>query len=207
MLRARCSTRRAPAHRGPLPLRTSRETAPRCWRTLVGAFAEARSMKLLSSDIEHRTCAIPTCACGPKRVSYLLPLRTNSDSAAFARATSTALAGEGRAAGIARASVVGVQLHMHPDVGVCSIGYDQLMAVLLLRHQRGHAVPSAPRLWNGRSPTAPRSRGRAQPLSQANGEPPTSARSSVVGVKLHMRRDVGLCSIGHDELRAVLLLR
>ena len=46
--------------------------------------------------------------------------------------------------------VVGVELHMHPDVGVCSIGYDELIAVLLLRQQRGHAVQAAPGLWNGR---------------------------------------------------------
>ncbi|MGO9906453.1 MAG: hypothetical protein ACLPY3_12150, partial [Solirubrobacteraceae bacterium] len=59
-----------------------------------------------------------------------------------------------RAAGIARASVVGVELHMHPDVGVCSIGYDELIAVLLLRQQRGHAVQPAPGLWNGRSARA-----------------------------------------------------
>jgi hypothetical protein len=39
---------------------------------------------------------------------------------------------------------------MHPDVGVCSIGYDELIAVLLLRQQRGHAVQLAPGLWNGR---------------------------------------------------------
>ena len=51
---------------------------------------------------------------------------------------------------VARASVVGVELHMHLDVGVCSIGSDELIAVLLLRHQRGHAVQPAPRLWNGR---------------------------------------------------------
>jgi hypothetical protein len=49
-----------------------------------------------------------------------------------------ALAGEGRAAGIACASVV------------CSIGHDELIAVLLLREQRGHAVQPAPGLWNGR---------------------------------------------------------
>ena len=39
---------------------------------------------------------------------------------------------------------------MHPHVGVCSIGYDELIAVLLLRQQRGHAVQPAPGLWNGR---------------------------------------------------------
>jgi hypothetical protein len=39
---------------------------------------------------------------------------------------------------------------MHRDVGVCSIGYDELIAVLLLRQQRGHAVQPAPGLWNGR---------------------------------------------------------
>ena len=96
---------------------------------------------------------------------------------------------------------------MHPDVGVCSIGYDELIAVLLLRQQRGHAVQPAPGLWNGRSPTARRPRVRAQPLSQAKGEPPGSRARAVVGVELHMHRDVDVCSIGHDELIAVLLLR
>jgi hypothetical protein len=38
------------------------------------------------------------------------------------------------------------------DAGVCSIAYDELIAVLLLRHQRGHAVQPAPGLWNGRDP-------------------------------------------------------
>ena len=79
---------------------------------------------------------------------------TSSDSAAFARASTTALAGEGRATGIARASVDGVELHMHPDVGVCSIRYDELIAVLLLRQQREHAVQPAPGLWNGRNGAA-----------------------------------------------------
>ena len=41
---------------------------------------------------------------------------------------------------------------MHPDVGVCSIGYDELIAVLLLRQQHGHAMQPAPGLWNGRAP-------------------------------------------------------
>jgi hypothetical protein len=52
---------------------------------------------------------------------------------AFARASTAALAGEGRAAGIARASVDGVELHMRRNVGVCSVGYDELIAALLLR--------------------------------------------------------------------------
>ena len=78
--------------------------------------------------------------------------RTSSDSAAFARASTTAPAGEGRAGGIARASVVGVQLHMQPDVGVCSIRYDERIPVLLLRQQRGYATQPAPGLWNGRRP-------------------------------------------------------
>ena len=43
---------------------------------------------------------------------------------------------------------------MHPDVGVCSIGYDELIAVLLLRQQREHAVQPAPGLWTGRNGTA-----------------------------------------------------
>jgi hypothetical protein len=41
---------------------------------------------------------------------------------------------------------------MNPDVGVCAIGYDELIAVLLLRQQREHAVQPAPGLWNGRQP-------------------------------------------------------
>ena len=36
-------------------------------------------------------------------------------------------------------------------VGVCSIVYDELIAVLLLRQQRGHVVQPAPGLWNGRA--------------------------------------------------------
>ena len=56
-------------------------------------------------------------------------LSDSSDSAAFAPASTTSLAGERRAAGITCASVVGVELHMHPDVGVCSSGYDDLIAV------------------------------------------------------------------------------
>ena len=77
---------------------------------------------------------------------------TSSDSAAFARTSTTALAGDARAAGIAPAYVVGVELHMHLDAGDCWIGHDALTAVLLLRQQRGHAVQAAPRLWNGRAP-------------------------------------------------------
>jgi hypothetical protein len=69
----------------------------------------------------------------PSSTPTSLPVRTSSDSAAFARASATALAGEGRVAGIARVAVDGVELHMHRDVGVCSIGYEELIAVLLLR--------------------------------------------------------------------------
>jgi hypothetical protein len=86
----------------------------------------------------------------PSSTPTSLPVRTSSDSAAFARASTTALTGEGRAAGITRGYVDGVELHMHPNVGVCSIEYDELIAVLLLRQQRGHAVQPTPGLWNGR---------------------------------------------------------
>jgi hypothetical protein len=86
----------------------------------------------------------------PASTPTSLLVRTSSDSAAFARASTTALAGEGRAAGIAEQSRRPRELHMHPDVGVCSIGYDELIAVLLLRQQRRHAVQPAPGLWNGR---------------------------------------------------------
>ena len=92
---------------------------------------------------------------------------TSSDSAPFARASRTALAGEGRAAGIACASVVGVELHMHPDVGVCSIGYNELIAVLLFRQQRGHAVQPPPGLWNGRKGGVSREPRRAAPKPSA----------------------------------------
>jgi hypothetical protein len=47
-------------------------------------------------------------------------------------------------------SVVGVKLHMHRDVVLCSIEHDELTAVLLLRQQLGHAAQPVPRLWNGR---------------------------------------------------------
>ena len=50
--------------------------------------------------------------------------------------------------------VVGVELHMHRDAGVCSIGYDELTAVFLLGQQRGHTLQPAPGLWNRRSSTA-----------------------------------------------------
>ena len=86
----------------------------------------------------------------PDRALESLPGWTRSDSAAFARANTTVLAGEGRAGGIVPASVDGVELHMHGEVGVCSIGYDELIAVLLLRQQREHAVQPALGLWNGR---------------------------------------------------------
>ena len=74
-------------------------------------------------------CPIRTSRWHPKRQGGSLPLRPGSDSAAFAPASTTSLAGEGRAAGITCASVVGVELHMHPDVGVCSIGKDELIAI------------------------------------------------------------------------------
>ena len=48
----------------------------------------------------------------PKRQGGSLPPRPSSDSAAFAPASTTSLAGERRAAGITCASVVGVELHM-----------------------------------------------------------------------------------------------
>jgi hypothetical protein len=86
----------------------------------------------------------------PPSTPVSLPVRTSSHNAAFTRASTTALAGEGRATEITRASVVGAELHMHRDGGVSSIGHGELIAVLLLRQQRGHAVQPAPGLWNGR---------------------------------------------------------
>ena len=106
-----------------------------------------------------------------RRHSTTLSVWTSSDSAAFARASTTALAGEGRAAGIACASVVGMDLHMHPDVGVCSIGYHELIAVLLLCQQRGHAVQPPPGLWNGRVTAAPELAATRQLVREAKRQP------------------------------------
>ena len=113
-----------------------------------------------------------------------LLVRTSSDSAASARASTTALAGEGRAAGIARASVDGVELHMHPDVGVCAIGYDELIAVLLLRQQREHAVQPAPGLWNGRN---------AEPSRRCGPDRSDTAQIRPSGKRL---AGVGWCPLG-----------
>jgi hypothetical protein len=90
------------------------------------------------------------------RCNQLVSLRTIFDGAALARASTTVSPAKGRAAGIAGASVVGVELHMHRDVDVCSIGNDELTAVLLLRQQCGHAAQPAPGLWNGRGAALPR---------------------------------------------------
>jgi hypothetical protein len=108
-------------------------------RVGVHASAASRTRRLLPSRQQQ-----------PPRDRFLIPLlpRTISDSAAFARASATALASEGRAAVIALGSVVGVKLHIHRDVGVCSIGHDELAAVPLLRQQGGHAAQPVPGLWN-----------------------------------------------------------
>jgi hypothetical protein len=120
-----------------------------------------------------------------------LMLRTSPDSAAFARASTAAPAGEGRAGGIARASVVGAELHMHPDVGVCSIGYDELIAVLLLRQQRGYATQPAPGLWNGRT----------RELERDSGELPLFAFAEVALDKaaLHKHRLPRCVRSGHPD--------
>jgi hypothetical protein len=78
------------------------------------------------------------------------------------------------------------RLHTHRYVGVCSIGLDELIAVLLLRHQRGHAVPPAPRLWNGRGAELRCGRRRAgAPHRSGSPARPTNAgcaaRASTVG--------------------------
>ena len=95
---------------------------------------------------------------------------------------------------------------MHWDVVVCSMRHDELSAGLLLRREREHLVRPAPECRDGRAPTARRSHGehnRSRRRRRAAG----STRASVVGVELHMHPDVGVCSIGYDELIAVLLLR
>ena len=119
------------------------------------------------------------------------PLRwTRRESAAFARASTTAPAGEERADGIARTSVVGVELHMHPDVGVCSIRYDELKAVLLLRQQRGYAAQPAPGLWNGRFPEliGRRRRHRRRPSPNRPEREPETAGLRLAGFWIRQER-------------------
>ncbi len=77
------------------------------------------------------------------------PVQPNSRGEAFARASTIAIAGEGRAAGIARA-------RGRPK-GAYASSLRRLLdwlrraiAILLLRRQRGHAVQPAPGMWNGR---------------------------------------------------------
>jgi hypothetical protein len=100
----------------PLMLGTICRSDPR-W------YPRRSSFSRLSSS--RPSTAVVLARCSRRRVQANrgpLPLGTNSDSAAFAWARTTALADEGRAAGIASASVAGVGLHMHRDVGVCPIG-------------------------------------------------------------------------------------
>jgi hypothetical protein len=52
---------------------------------------------------------------------------------------------------------------MDHDMGVCSIGYGELTAILLFPQQREHAVRPAPGLWNGR----PAGARRGAPVSAA----------------------------------------
>jgi hypothetical protein len=91
-------------------------------------------------------------------------------------------------------------------VGASRDAVGPLIPALLLRQERGRQARADRGFRSGRAPTARRSRGRAQPLSQETGQP-TGSRAPVVGVELRMHRDVGVCSIGHDELTVVLLLR
>ena len=77
------------------------------------------------------------------------PVRTNSNSGAFARASTIALAGEGRAAGIARAR--GRREGAYASSRRRLLDWlRRAIAILLLRRQRGHAVQLAPGMWNGR---------------------------------------------------------
>jgi hypothetical protein len=120
-------------------------------------------------------------------------LRTISDSAALARATTTVSQAKERAAGIAGASLVGVELHMHRDVDVCSIGNDELTAVLLLRQQCGHAAQPAPGLWNGRRPVVfPMPR----PTASAGRSSSRRAPSQLVG---HCNPSAGSCSSSKEQ--------
>lgn len=52
---------------------------------------------------------------------------------------------------------------MDHDMGVCSIGYGELTAILLFPQQREHAVRPAPGMWNGR----PAGARRGAPVSAA----------------------------------------
>ena len=92
---------------------------------------------------------------------------------------------KGEPPGSRSSRVVGVELHMHPDDGVCSIGYDQLIAVLLLHQQRGHAVQPAPGLWNGRDPAALGLRGLRRSVREAKRESRGEQGLTPVMVHLH----------------------
>jgi hypothetical protein len=77
------------------------------------------------------------------------------------------------------------ELDVHPDVGVCSIRYDERIAVLLLREQRGYATQPAPGLWNGRPAVAPKA-----PRTRRGGRHPAPATAgflSAVASRTHPR--------------------
>jgi len=157
--------------------RQSRSSPPVGAGFAIRQSLDAARRRLVRSQVSSprallcRDCGSRTCACcrpdprdlrahlalarvgerPPSSMSTSLLVRTSSGSAAFAWSGTAALAGEGRATGIARASVDGVELHMRRDVGVCSIGYNEVIAVLLLRQQREHVVQPVPGLWNGRA--------------------------------------------------------
>jgi hypothetical protein len=133
----------------------------RPWRSCRSVLADAASRP----PSKHRALSLSRARSVARPALASLLRWTSSDSVAFTPASTTALAGEGRAAGIACASVVGAELHTHPDVRVCSIGHDELIAVLLLRQQRGHAVQPAPGLWNVRDASARRRRTQASAAS------------------------------------------
>jgi len=146
--------------------RQSRSSPPVGAGFAIRQSLDAARRRLVRSQVSSprallcRDCGSRTCACcrpdprdlrahlalarvgerPPSSMSTSLLVRTSSGSAAFAWSGTAALAGEGRATGIARASVDGVELHMRRDVGVCSIGYNEVIAVLLLRQQREHVV-------------------------------------------------------------------
>jgi hypothetical protein len=69
---------------------------------------------------------------------------------------------------------------MHRDVGVCSIGYNELMAVFLLRQRRGCAAQPAPGSWNGR-PARETRRPRSAPAPPAGPAVSLLARCRLAG--------------------------
>ena len=120
------------------------------------------------------------CASRPVTGRPSAPVLASSRAGRSARAArpvaspSFAVSRGARAAEFEHVFVASSNLRMHHDVTSNSFGVDELTAALLLRQELEHLRAPRSDWWDGRAPTARRSRGRARPLSQAKGEPPGS---------------------------------